>query len=141
MRRFLSLLALVIPAALLAGCNDSTFVDNQLGCDRVHSFSLGNSASGTLDPSDCQLTDGSAVEVYRFRTSTYRTVQATVTSSTIDPYVEIWDQNGNVYAEEDNGGQGYSQLTVDLPPGTWYIAVTSYNAGEYGDYQLQTDYQ
>ena len=141
MRRSLSLLALAIPVAFLAGCDSSTFVDNRLGCDRVHSFSLGNNASGTLDPGDCQLSDGSAVEFYRFRISSYRTVYATLTSNSIDPYIEILDENGNVIAEEDNGGTGYSDLTVDLPSGTYYLAATTYQAGEYGDYQLQTDYQ
>jgi hypothetical protein len=141
MRRSLSLLALLVPAALLAACSDSTFVDNRLGCDRVHSFSLGSNASGSLDPNDCQLSDGSAVEFYRFRISSYRTVYASLTSNSIDPYIEILDENGNVIAEEDNGGTGYSDLTVDLPAGTYYLAATTYQAGEYGDYSLQTDYQ
>ena len=142
MRRSLSLLAaLLVPAALLSGCDSSTFNDNRLGCDRVHSFSLGNDASGTLDPGDCQLSDGSAVEFYRFRVSSFRTVYASATSNTIDPYVEILDEFGNVIAEEDNGGSGFSEMTVDLSSGTYYLAVTSFQSGDYGDYVLQTDYQ
>lgn len=141
MRRSLSLLALLVPAALLAGCDSATFNDSRLGCDRVHSFSLGNTASGSLDPNDCILSDGSAVEFYRFRISTDRVVFASVSSSTIDPYVELIDQNGNVIAEEDNGGQGFSEMTVDLPQGTYYIAVTTFRAGDYGDFFLETDYQ
>ena len=141
MRRSLSLLAVLLPAALLAGCDSSTFVDDRIGCDRVHSFSLGNSASGTLDPDDCILSDGSAVEFYRFRTGSFRTVFASVTSSRVDPYVEIVDEFGDVVAEEDNGGAGYSELTVNLPPGTYYIAVTTFRPGDYGDFFLDTDYQ
>jgi hypothetical protein len=142
MRRSLSLLALAIPVAFLAGCdNNSTFVDNRLGCDRVHSFSLGNNANGTLDPNDCQLTDGSAAEFYRFSIGSSRTVYANVTSNTVDPYIEIMDRDGNVVAEEDNGDTGYSELTTFLPSGTYYVVVTSFRPGEYGDYYLQTDYQ
>ncbi|HEX8904558.1 MAG TPA: hypothetical protein VF771_06935 [Longimicrobiaceae bacterium] len=141
MRRSLSLLALLLPAALLAGCDSSTFIDDRLGCDRVHSFSLGSDASGSLDPGDCILQDGSAVEFYRFRTGSYRTVYAAISSSNFDPYIQILDRDGFVVAEEDTGGAGYSELTVDLPPGTYYIAATSYRPGDYGTYFLQTDYQ
>lgn len=141
MRRSLSLLALAVPVALLAGCDSSTFVDNRLGCDRVHSFSLGNTASGSLDPGDCQLTDGSAAEFYRFNISGSRTVYVTASSNTIDPYIEIMDRDGNVIAEEDTGGTGYSELTTFLNSGTYYVVVTTFRAGDYGDYSLQTDYQ
>ena len=141
MRRALSLLALLVPAALLAGCDSATFNDNNIGCDRVHSFSLGNSASGTLDTGDCVLTDGSAVELYRFRINDFRTVYVSASSNNVDPYVEILDQSGNVIAEEDNGGSGYSELTTDLSSGTYYIAVTTYQPGDYGDFVLDTDYQ
>jgi hypothetical protein len=116
-------------------------VDNRLGCDRVHSFSLGSNASGSLDPGDCQLTDGSAAEFYRFNISSYRTVYANASSNTIDPYIEIMDRDGNVVAEEDNGGTGYSELTTSLPSGTYYVVVTTYRPGDYGDFYLQTDYQ
>jgi len=141
MRRALSLLALLVPAALLAGCDSSTFNDDRIGCDRVHSFSLGSSASGSLDTGDCVLTDGSAVELYRFRINDFRTVYVTATSNNVDPYVEILDQNGNVIAEEDNGGAGFSELTTDLASGTYYIAVTTFQPGDYGDFFLDTDYQ
>ena len=141
MRRALSLLALLVPAALLAGCDSATFNDDRIGCDRVHSFSLGSSTNGSLDPSDCVLTDGSAVELYRFRINDFRTVFVSATSSNVDPYVEILDQNGNVIAEEDNGGAGFSELAVDLSSGTYYIAVTTYQPGDYGDFFLDTDYQ
>jgi ribosomal protein S11 len=81
------------------------------------------------------------VEFYRFRIGSFRTVYASATSNTIDPYVEILDEFGNVIAEEDNGGSGFSELTADLSPGTYYLAVTTFQAGDYGGYLLQTDYQ
>ena len=140
MRRTLAACALALSGALLAGCNDSTFVNDQLGCDRVRSFSIGSTASGSLTVNDCQLQDGSAVDYYRFSTNGNRLVHVLLTSTTINPYVVIMDRFGNVVVEEDNGGTGYSEILVNLPSDTYYIAATSYDIGEYGDYFLETDY-
>lgn len=142
MRRTLAACALALSGALLSGCNgDSTFVDDQLACDRVRSFSIGNDDSGSLSLNDCQLNDGSAVDYYRFTTNGNRLVHVLLTSNTINPYVVIMDRFGNVIDEEDNGGTGFSELTSDLPSGTYYIAATSYEIGEYGEYFLETDFQ
>jgi len=141
MRRTLAACALLLSGALLSGCNDnSTFVNDQLGCDRVRSFSIGNDASGDLSPSDCRLDDGSSVDYYRFSTNGNRVAHILLTSNTINPYVVIMDRYGNVVADEDTGGTGYSEIDVNLPSDTYYIAVTSYDVGEYGDYFLETDY-
>ena len=141
MRRTLAACALALSGVVLAGCSDSTFVNDQLGCDRVRSFSIGNDASGSLSANDCQLNDGSAVDYYRFSTNGNRLVHLVLTSNTINPYVVIMDRNGNVIADEDNGGTGFSELLTTLSSGTYYIAATSYDVGEYGDYFLETEYQ
>ncbi|HKP74782.1 MAG TPA: hypothetical protein VJT67_04530 [Longimicrobiaceae bacterium] len=141
MRRTLAACALLLSGALLSGCSDSTFVNDQLDCDRVRSFSIGNDASGDLSPSDCRLDDGSAVDYYRFSTNGNRVAHVVITSNTINPYVVIMDRYGNVVEDEDNGGTGFSELLSDLPSGTYYIAVTSYDVGEYGSYLLETEWQ
>src|SRR4029079_17713963 len=119
----------------------STFVDDNLSCDRVRSFSIGNDASGDLTPNDCRLNDGSAGDYYRFSISGSRTVHLLLSSNTINPYVVIMDRYGNVIADEDNGGTGFSELLTSLQSGTYYIAATSYDVGEYGDYFLETESQ
>ena len=142
MRRTLAACALLLSGALLSGCNDnSTFVNDQLGCDRVRSVSIGNGTSGDLSPNDCRLDDGSSVDYYRFSTNGNRVAHILITSNTINPYVVIMDRYGNVVEDEDNGGTGFSELLSDLPSGTYYIAVTSYDIGEYGDYFLDTEWQ
>ena len=141
MRRSLYAGALLLSGALLSGCSDSTFVNDQLGCDEVRGFSIGNSTSGRLSTGDCQLDDGSAVDYYRVNISGSRTVHVLLTSDVINPYVVIMDRYGNVVADEDNGGTGYSELLTNLPSGTYYIAATSYAPGDYGDYFLETQYE
>ncbi|HET7230218.1 MAG TPA: hypothetical protein VFJ16_09460 [Longimicrobium sp.] len=140
MRRMIYVCALLLSGGLLAGCDDlGTFTDSNLNCDRVRSLSLGSSTSGSLDTSDCQLNDGSAVDYYRFRISTSRNVYVSQQSSVIEPYVAILDEFGNLVAEEDNGAQGLSELSAFLPSGTYYIAASSYGPGDYGSYFLDTD--
>jgi hypothetical protein len=141
MRRSLYACALLVSGALLSGCSDSTFVDDQLGCDEVRSFSVGSTTSGRLSINDCQLQDGSAVDYYRVSISGSRNVHLLLTSDVIDPYVVVMDRYGNVVADEDNGGTGFSELLTSLPSGTYYIAATSYSPGAYGDYFLETQYE
>jgi hypothetical protein len=141
MRRSLYTCALLLSGALLSGCGDSTFVDEQLGCDEVRGFSIGNDTSGRLSTGDCQLEDGSAVDYYRVSISGSRSVHVMLTSNQINPYVVIMDRYGNVVADEDNGGTGFSEIFTSLPSGTYYIAATSYDFGEYGDYFLETQYE
>ncbi|HEV7587944.1 MAG TPA: hypothetical protein VGO40_07405 [Longimicrobium sp.] len=141
MRGSLNACALLLSGALLSGCGDSTFVQDQLGCNDVRGFSVGSSASGRLSTGDCQLQDGSAVDYYRVSVSGSRTLHVLLSSSEINPYVVIMDRNGTVVADEDNGGTGYSELLANLPSGTYYIAATSYAAGDYGQYLLETQYQ
>jgi|GEM_PF-2119169 len=141
MRRSLYACALLVSGALLSGCSDSTFVNDQLGCDDIRGFSIGSTASGRLSTGDCQLQDGSAVDYYRVNISSNRTVHLLLTSDVLDPYVVIMDRYGNVVADEDNGGTGYSEILTNLPSGTYYIAATSYAAGDYGDYFLESQYE
>jgi len=143
MRRSLFAAATLLSGALLSGCNDALLSNNQyLNCDRVHSISLGSSVSGTLDTGDCQLNDGSAVDYYRFRIGSPRTVYVTQQSNVLDSYVAILDEFGSVVAEEDNGGSGFSEISgIYLPEGTYYIAASTYGPGDYGSYVLDTDYQ
>lgn len=143
MRRSLFACAVVLSAALLSGCDDSLLSDNRyLNCDRVRGISLGSSVNESLDTFDCVLNDGSAVDYYRFRISSPRTVYVSQQSSSIDPYVAILDEFGSVVAEEDNGGGGFSEINgIYLPEGTYYIAASSYGPGDYGNYFLDTDYQ
>ena len=141
MRGSLYACALLLSGALLSGCSDSTFVNDQLGCNDVRSFSVGNDASGRLSTSDCLLQDGSAVDYYRVSVSGNRTLHVLLSSDEFNPYVVVMDRFGNVVAEEDNGGTGFSELLTNLPSGTYYIAATSYDIGDYGQYLLETQYE
>lgn len=141
MRRSFSALTLLITTLLLSGCDDGlTNVDDDvLNCDRVRSYSIGSSTSESLSTSDCEL-DGVAVDYYRVQISRGRDVQVTMTADRFDPYVVILDDDGFLVAEEDDFGSGFSEVTTYLSSGTYYVAATSYDYGEYGQYRLRSEY-
>lgn len=139
--RRLSAAAPLCLALLAAGCDGGiTGIDEEvLGCNRVDRISLGSTTSGTLSTSDCRLSDGAAVDYYRFRIRGGETVRVTITADRVDPYAVILDDQGFLVAEEDEGGAGFSELTAYLSSGTYYIAATSYRPGDYGSYRLRTE--
>jgi hypothetical protein len=142
MRRSLYAAALLLSGGLLAGCQDnSIFVgDSNLRCNQVHGYSVGSTVNGSLSPGDCSANDGSAVDYYRFRIGSYRTVQVEMDSNQMDPYVVILDSNGDLVRDETDGGQGYSVVEANLSPGTYYIAASSYQSQELGSYRLTSSY-
>jgi hypothetical protein len=140
MRPTLALAAALLGGAALSACSDSsTFVDPSiLNCSTVRNYSIGSTASGTLDTGDCQLNDGSAVDYYRFTLSNVRTIQLVEQSSVVDPYLAILDENGNLVTEETLAGTGESEVRATLGAGTYYIAVSTYQPGDYGPYTLDS---
>ncbi|HET6228828.1 MAG TPA: hypothetical protein VFE05_02050 [Longimicrobiaceae bacterium] len=141
MRRSLLAAALLLSGSLLAGCDaNSTFLNNNLNCDRVRTYDIGNTVNGSLTSSDCQLSDGSAADYYEIRVNSSRQVQIVAQSNQFDPYLAILDSNGNSVQEETFGDVGYSEIVTSLPSGTYYVTATSYNPGDQGSYQLTSDY-
>jgi hypothetical protein len=139
MRPSLALAAALLGGLALSACSDSTFVDPSiLNCSNVRNFSIGNSASGNLDTGDCQLNDGAAVDYYRFTLNNVRTIQVIEQSSVIDPYIAILDETGNLVTEETFASAGESEVRATLGAGTYYIAASTYQPGDYGTYTIQS---
>ncbi len=56
-----------------------------------------------------------------------------------DPYLRLYDANGNLIAENDDGGQGYNSLLrfASTTGGTYYIEVDSWNSYYAGQYTVE----
>lgn len=141
MPRFIHAGAILLFGTLLTACEDGvTSIDEDiLDCDRVNRYSIGSTVTGSLTSSDCIDPTGVAVDYYRFRVNSGRTVQVTMTSRTIVPYLEILDEDGRLVTDEDEGSEGLSQIEEYLDEGTYYIAASTYEGSEYGDYRLTSD--
>ena len=72
-----------------------------------------------------------------FEESGLVTIQATSTDGWLDTYLRLYDDAGDVIAENDDfGGSFNSQLTLDMEAGTYYVDVGAYADWGIGEYQV-----
>jgi hypothetical protein len=105
---------------------------------QIRPLALGDSVAGELRPEDQRSTRyGTLVDAYRLRGTQGQRVRVDMTSVLVDPYLLLIDPNGEVIAEDDDGGGGLNaRLEVTLPiTGEYRILATSAAYGE-GAYQL-----
>ena len=82
------------------------------------------------------------VEIWYFESAEgYVTIQLDAAASAVlDPYLELYDADGVIVAEDDDSGAGYNALIADFPvavSGTYTIHVLTYSGA--GDYTLGLD--
>lgn len=97
--------------------------------------------TGRLAAGDDQLEGGEFVDRFTFSAVPGQRLRADLTSDDYDTYLIVQPPSGDVVTDDDGGGRiGHSQLDFDLTePGTYTVFVTSYAAGETGDYRLALD--
>ncbi|MDX2033321.1 MAG: zinc-dependent metalloprotease family protein [Blastocatellia bacterium] len=106
---------------------------------------LGQTASGSLGAGDCVLNDGSYVDLYSFSGTTGQQISISHSSAQFDAYLLLAGPDGNVIAQDDNGGGGAnaripagSGLYTLPATGSYTIYANSLTAGETGSYSLGT---
>jgi hypothetical protein len=104
----------------------------------LQSIQCGQTVSGTLASSDCNLNDGSYADYYQFSGTSGETVTITERSTSFNAYLALLDPQNQDVQENDNGGGGNdAQITYPLnSTGNWAIAAGSHSAGETGAYTL-----
>lgn len=66
-----------------------------------------------------------------------QTVNISVSSTEFDTYLELYDRNGRLIAENDDAEGTNSQLQMRLPnAGTYTLVVRGFSANDYGYYSL-----
>ncbi len=54
-----------------------------------------------------------------------------------DTFLELYDDNCVLVASDDDGGEGVnSRLVRNLPPGTYFVGVSSFGSGQSGEFTL-----
>jgi subtilisin-like proprotein convertase family protein len=93
---------------------------------------------GTLDKGDTQLESGEYVDIHTFEGLPGQHVRLDVASSDFDTYMVLIHPDGGTDENDDSAEEsGHSLIDVQLTEaGTYMVAVTSYKAGETGDYVL-----
>ena len=113
-------------------------VVNPFGNCPIVNHTLGSTSTGTLASGDCQFSDGTFVDLYRFTVTTTRSVTITMRSTAVNSYLYLATALGEDIAENDNGGGGNdARITVTLNPGTYIIGANSLSPAS-GTYTLTT---
>ncbi|QIG81129.1 pre-peptidase C-terminal domain-containing protein [Stakelama tenebrarum] len=105
-------------------------------------LALGRTATGRLQNGDRQLNSGEYADAYSFAGRAGQEIEIDLNSSDFDPYL-ILSGPGDFHEENDDAvtesGRSThdSRIVVTLPEdGTYYVNVTSYQAGETGAYRV-----
>ena len=148
-------LSLALPAAALAQATQSTQATQDsppkidaiaaiaprplATCPTFQPIACGQTIDGSLDPSDCTLPDGTAVDYYQFAGSKNESITATLTSSAFPPFLELLDPNQNVKTSNSSAAPGTVQLPFTLDStGNWSLAVTNdASTPQYGAYTIK----
>lgn len=106
-------------------------------CSVVRPIAVGQTATGTLAPSDCKLSDSTAIQRYSFTLTARTTIELLMTSTAVDAYLFLADSALNVLNEDDDGGAGTnSRILRTLPAGRYQVLANTFAPRSYGSYQL-----
>ncbi len=98
-----------------------------------------STVSASLSGYDCLTADEtqSYVDYYELRVHETTWVDLYLESFDFDAYLMIFDEWDELIAEDDDSGDSTDAwVTVKLPPGRYFIAATSFDGGETGNYKL-----
>jgi hypothetical protein len=111
------------------------------GCATVRTYSVGQTANGTLGEGSCLAAEYILVDYYEMRISSQRSVTLTMRSAQMDAYLRVWkrDTGALVASDDDSGGGLDARLTHDFPAGTYVIGATTVSAGQTGSYTLSSN--
>jgi len=94
--------------------------------------------AGSLESSDPKLADGKTYDEYTIDATAGQEVVAVVTSVAFDPYLIVISPSGE-QTENDDYGDAREVALVEViatETGPWRVQVSSYEAGETGEYAL-----
>ena len=119
-------MALVCLSVVFVGCDDDD--------DDVV-----QSVTGTLVAGDFQFTDGEYYDVYHLEGAAGN-VTVSLASPDFDTYLMVGTETGAT-AEDDDSGAGLNSMLAFPAQGntTYIVVVTSFDAGETGQYTLTVD--
>jgi hypothetical protein len=113
-------------AATVPASDASTCVFQSIAC--------GQTINGSLDPGDCQLSDGSVVDFFQFNGTAGESITATLTSNAFPPFLDLLDAVPNSRAYDGEPVTAQVHFTLDST-GVWTLGATNnhtfYQAGAY----------
>jgi uncharacterized protein YjdB len=123
--------------AVSEGRNGVTTVIVEDPCASSRAISVGQTLSGTLGTSDCRLADQTVLQAFRLSLSTTTTLEIQMASNAIDSYLFLTDAQGNILAEDDDGGTGNNaRVLFTFAAGNYFILANTFDPNTYGTFQV-----
>lgn len=122
-------------------CDDTTpitgFDPALTTCTSYDPLTVGMTDGGSLFTNDLVDPNGYYYDAYRLQLASAATVEITLTSDQVDPYLYLYSSAGTLIDFDDDGaGNLNSQLTTSLNAGCYIVVASSYDPGETGSYQI-----
>jgi hypothetical protein len=97
--------------------------DRPAGCLPVGDLAAGTT-QGSLNVTSCQYSDDTFADLYRLQVTTPGNLDIEMDSDSLDAYLELLDDKGNVVDTDDDGGGGTNaRLNTLVDPGTYYVVA------------------
>ena len=103
----------------------------------AYSMNVGDTFSGSISAAG----DNDWISIALAQSSNTRiSLSKSVSSSSLDTFLEIYDSTGALVASNDDGGSGYNSMLefIAQTAGTYYINARAYNNASSGAYQVTT---
>ncbi len=139
-------LALALPTAALAQSSEeigATLKDmvataQPAGTCTTGTISCGQTVQGTLGSGGCTASNGNPAGIYQFAGTKQQQITASMTTTTFNPALELFDPNGNNITGSVGQAPGTVQFSLALPSaGNWQLVATSSGATTTGSYSVK----
>lgn len=134
---------LAVALLVLWGCDDGPTAAEPV-CGEAPAVELGLPLQGRLSSGDA-LFQGALIDYYSLRLTDSTSVEVTLTSSQLDPFLYLFGPDGRLAAQAfDSLGTAEGQAesaTIErrLPPGCHLLGASSWRRGGRGAYTLRAD--
>lgn len=110
---------------------------SEIACKDPIPIAFGSSGTGTLGDDDCLRANGAWQESWSLDLAADESVRIDMTSEDVDAYLILEDDQGQMVAVDDDGGDGVdARIEVDLTAGSYRIVASSFGGGQAGSYTL-----
>jgi hypothetical protein len=97
--------------------------DRPAGCLPIGDLIQGTN-QGSLYVTSCQYQDDTFADLYRLQVTTPTALDILMASASLDAYLELLDEKGNVVdTDDDSGGGTNARLTTQVDAGTYYVVA------------------
>ncbi len=109
-------------------------------CGASTAYSLGTTTSGSLATTDCKLSDGTYADFFSTTIGEANAYLFRQQSAVFDTYMFLATPDESVIAENDDETSATTNSAIKalLPPGSYLIGASSYDAAITGDYSISS---